>query len=89
MICPHSVLEDHLYELLQKLWSLNKGMEPIALTQVSSKEAHCNLLKLPLNYQQHMVRYQFKTPPNTGSHNAAMARTGQGVHWPVDRGLSR
>ena len=46
MICPLSVLEDHEYELPQKLWFLNKRMEPIALTQVSSKHAHCKVLEL-------------------------------------------
>ena len=39
-------------------------------------EAHCKVLELPLKYEEHMVRYQFRTLPKMGrTYEEWMAKT--------------
>eukprot|EP00974_Lingulodinium_polyedra_P063430 6123845-Lingulodinium_polyedra.AAC.1 len=41
-------------------------MTAICLRHVNVKEAHCKVLEHPLDYEEHMVRYQFRALPKRG-----------------------
>ena len=64
MVCPLEVLK-----VWPKVYFLRTKMSPrpIELWDVNATGAHCKVLELPLNYEEHMVRYQFRTPPKMGS----------------------
>ena len=71
MVCPLEVLK-----VWPKVYFLRTKLSPIELWDVNAAAAHCKALELPLNYEEHMVRYQFRTLPKMGSTDEEwMART--------------
>ena len=61
MVCPLKLLKE-----LPKVYFLNMKMSAIDLGNVNAQAAHCKVLELPLNYEEHMVRYQFRALPKMG-----------------------
>ena len=71
MVCPIEVLKAP-----PKVYFLKMPMIAIDLSEVNAKAAHCKVLELPLNYEEHMVRYQFRTLPKQGrTYEEWMAKT--------------
>ena len=71
MVCPRWVLK-----AVPQVYFVKAAITAIDLWDVNAQEAHCKVLELPLNYQEHMVRYQFRTLPNMGrTKEEWMART--------------
>ena len=72
MVCPLEVLKAP-----PKVYFLKRScMIAIDLWEVNAKAAHCKVLELPLNYEEHMVRYQFRTLPKMGrTYEEWMAKT--------------
>ena len=57
MVCPLGVLKE-----CPKVYFLRtERMDPIKLWGVNQREAHCKKSELPLNFDKHMVRYEFRT----------------------------
>eukprot|EP00974_Lingulodinium_polyedra_P055544 5342543-Lingulodinium_polyedra.AAC.1 len=55
VVCPFEGLNDQNCNV----YFLRRQMTAICLRHMNVKEARVKVLELPLNYEEHMVRYQF------------------------------
>ena len=63
-------------------------MDPIQLRDVTETAAHCKKLALPLNFDEHMVRYEFRTLQKRGTEEEWMARTSEYIKQWIELSIS-